>query len=64
MHKGQLLDIISGFELMQSIYNEKRKNMVLVGIASSREEAYELVRQIVDTVYIKQKDFDVKNFFL
>ena len=38
--------------------------MVLVGIAPSREDAYELTREIIDTVYVSQKDFDVKRFFL
>ncbi len=64
LHKGQLLDIISGFELMQKIYSDKRESMVLVGIAPSREDAYELTREIIDTVYVSQKDFDVKRFFL
>lgn len=64
LHRGQLLDIISGFELMQKIYSNKREEMVLVGIASSREDAYELTRVIMDTVYKEQNDFDVKRFFL
>ncbi|MBQ4521578.1 MAG: hypothetical protein IJA10_01325 [Lachnospiraceae bacterium] len=64
LHKGQLLDIISGFELMQKIYADKREEMVLVGIAPSREGAYELTRLMMDTVYKTQKDFDVKRFFL
>ncbi|MBQ3513599.1 MAG: hypothetical protein IJA32_07360 [Lachnospiraceae bacterium] len=63
LHRGQLLDIISGFELMQKIYSDKRDEMVLVGIAPSREAAYELTRLIIETVYEKQKDFDVKRFF-
>lgn len=64
LHRGQVIDIISGFELMQKIYEDKRGEMVLVGIAPSKEDAYELVRQIIDTVYESQKDFDVKKFFL
>lgn len=63
LHRGQLLDIISGYELMQKIYSDKREGMVLVGIAPSREDAYELTREIMDTVYESQKDFDVKRFF-
>ena len=64
LHKGQLLDIISGLELMQKIYYEKKKEMVLVGLAASLDEAYELTRQIIDSVYKEKQDFDVKRFFL
>lgn len=64
LHEGQLLDIISGLELMQKIYSEKKKEMILVGVAASLDEAFELTRVIIDSVYKTQQDFNVKRFFL
>lgn len=55
-----LLDIMNVNELLFSYY-QKRK-VVIIGLAANRTEAMELVAEIVEEVYTKTGDFDIRGF--
>lgn len=60
--EGNLLDVYETIFFTQKQYGKMRLN--IVGVALSREEAFLLVREIVDDVYKKTGGFDVKGYFL
>ena len=52
-----LLDIIPAQELMQKGY--PKRELYVVGLAQGKEEAYEIVKQIIDEVYQKTGEFKI-----
>ncbi|MDO5381872.1 MAG: hypothetical protein Q4F06_04005 [Eubacteriales bacterium] len=59
-----LLDIYSANVLKQPHFKNKRyrDNVYVVGLAKGRDEALELVRQIVDDVYKGTGAFDIRRY--
>ncbi len=55
-----LLDIISASELKWHHY--KRNNIVIIGLCGSREGAMELVADIVNEVYNKTGNFNIREY--
>lgn len=56
----RLLEIHPYFELMQPWYREQ--NLKVIGIASSRGEAFQLVESIIGEVYQKTGQFDIVEY--
>lgn len=54
-----LLDIIPSYMTFSPISKDK----LVVGIASSKEDAYELCRHITEDVYAKTSGYDLKQYF-
>jgi len=52
-----LLDIIPAQELMQKAY--PKKDLYIIGLAHGKNEAHELVKQIIDEVYQNTGGFDI-----
>lgn len=52
-----LLDIIPARELMQKGY--PKKDLYIIGLAHGIDEAYEVVKQIIDEVYRATGGFDI-----
>lgn len=61
---ANLLDIISANQLLWPYYRRRRvrKKIWVIGIAKGKEEAFELVRTIVDEVYQKTGGFDIREY--
>lgn len=57
---SNLLDIMSVNELSFPYY-KKRENRI-IGLAANRSEAVELVAEIVEDVYTKTGDFNIRDF--
>lgn len=55
-----LLDIYPYYELQQSWFEQQ--SVVVIGIAKSREEAFLLVRDIIEEVYQKTGEFQIKQY--
>lgn len=60
-NEKDLLDVISAFFLKDARYH--KKNIEVVGLAIGRDEAFEVVRDIITEVYDKTGGFDVRGFF-
>ena len=60
-NKENLFDIISANELLFPVY--KKLDVCIVGIAGSREEAQELVMDMVIKVYSDTGGFAVREYF-
>lgn len=56
-----LFDIYPAGVLAQKYYREK--DLFIIGIAVGHEEAVELVRQIIEDVYCRQKIENLKQYF-
>lgn len=54
-----LLDIIPSYMM----FNPSVKNKLVIGIASSKEDAYDLCIHIVEDVYAKTSGYDLKQYF-
>ena len=54
-----LLDIIPSYMMFSPMSREQ----LVVGIASSKEDAFELCRHIVDDVYTRTSGYDLKQYF-
>ncbi len=50
-------------ELRQKVYRDMENSIHIVGAAPSRVQAIWLVRDIIDDIYRKTGDVDVKGFF-
>lgn len=50
-------------ELMQTVYQKMDKELVVVGIANQRQEAFELIRDMVSDMMEENKNISVKEFF-
>ncbi|WP_287388616.1 hypothetical protein [Lachnospira sp.] len=59
-----LLDIISANVFNQPHFKKQKnhEDILVVGIAKGEAESYELVRQIIDEMYKKQGDFNIREF--
>ena len=57
---SSLLNIITGNYLKQDYY--KKSGMTVVGAAGSKEEAMELSAQILDMIYKRNGNFDLKAY--
>lgn len=55
-----LLDIMNVNELLFPYYQKKK--VVIIGLAANRREAMELAAEIVEEVYTKTGDFDIRSF--
>ncbi|MBR3771718.1 MAG: hypothetical protein IKL07_05565 [Clostridium sp.] len=60
-NEKNLLDIYSTNELLFPYY--KKKGMTVIGLASSKEKALELVVDIINDVYQQTGELDVRTFF-
>lgn len=58
--EGGIMEIYPSFIFLQDIY--KRQDIYVIGLASSMDEAYELVDQIVMDCYNETGDFNVKKY--
>lgn len=63
--RDNLLDIMSANYYLQPHFKKKhiKSGICVVGIAKGRQEAFELVRTIVDDVYQATAGVDVKGYF-
>mgnify|MGYP006918876164 CR=1 FL=1 len=61
---SNILDMYPANVLLQSHYKKKaaKDDVYIVGIAKGRDEACELVRDIVDEVYSNTGDFDISRY--
>ena len=50
-------------ELLQNVYQRSSEQLVVVGLASSREDAFELVEQIVRDVGWKTGNIPIRDYF-
>lgn len=59
-----ILDIVSTNVFNQPFFKKKEhhENLFVVGIAKGKPEAFELVRLIVDEMYKKRGDFNIKEY--
>lgn len=59
-----LLEIISANYLLQPFFKKKAvsDNIYVVGLAKGRDEAFELVRVIIDEVHSKTGAFDIRGY--
>ena len=55
-----LFDIIGTEQLLQKTVH--RRCPMIIGLASSKEEALQIVQQIVEETYAKQQDVDVRRY--
>lgn len=60
-HPGNLFDILNANELLFPHY--KRSKIHIVGLAKGKEEAIDLVRDMLMEVYHKTGAFDVRSYF-
>lgn len=58
-----LLEVYHQPELTQSRYRQRSNDIHIVGIASSKIQAYSLVRAIIDDVYTATGGFDCASYF-
>ena len=58
--KNGIMDVIHNAVLLQEFY--QTSDVMIIGIAQGRSEAYEVVRDIVDDMYKKNGDFDINAF--
>ena len=58
--EGALLELIPSILLQQSRY--PRESLCIIGMGKSRGQALELMRQIIDTVYHEQGNFDIASY--
>lgn len=62
-HPDNLLDIFSANVLKQPHFKKKQTgDMYIVGLAKGRDEALEVVRQIIDDVYTNTGGFDIRKY--
>ena len=55
-----LFDIIGTEQLLQKTVH--RRCPMVIGLASSKEEALQIVQQIIEETYAKQNDVDVRRY--
>lgn len=60
-NKDNLFDIIPARELLQKGY--PKENIKIIGLAKGRDEAFELVQQIIDEIYQCTGDVNVWEYF-
>jgi hypothetical protein len=48
--------------LLQPYYKKADRDIFVVGIANGKDEAYEVVRDIIDDVYSHTGAFDIKKY--
>jgi hypothetical protein len=57
-----LMEIVDSYELMKEMYQFKK--FMVIGIAYGKKEAFELIRTIVEEVYIKNPSLTIfKQYF-
>lgn len=61
-NEENLLDVYETIQFEQNYY--KKKKLSIVGVAVGREEAFELVGEIINDVFKKTGAFNVKDYFL
>ena len=61
---NNLLDIISSNMLKQPYFKQKevQDNIFVIGIAKGKEEAYEVVRNLIDKVYKETGCFNIREY--
>lgn len=59
---GELLEIYDTSEFVQKPFKAKLRHMRVAGIAVGRNEAFELVRTIIDDAYKLRGDFDLAKY--
>lgn len=50
-------------ELLQRVYQQMDEELIVVGLAKTREEAFLLVEQIIMDIGVKKGEIPVKQFF-
>lgn len=58
---NNLFDIIDTNELLFQYY--KRKDIYILGLAAGKENAFELVTNMIEEIYCNTGDFQVRNYF-
>lgn len=58
-----ILEIYWYPELLQPLYRCSQEKMIVVGIAASREDAYELVEQIIQDIGWNEGTISVRDYF-
>ncbi|MBR1866654.1 MAG: hypothetical protein IJ801_09120 [Lachnospiraceae bacterium] len=58
-----ILEIYWYPELLQPAYRKLQQELIVVGLAHSRQTAFELVKQIVEDVGVQDSSIPVKEFF-
>lgn len=61
-NENNLFDIINCNELLFQYY--RRNVLCIVGLSKTREDAVELLRDIVEDIYQKTQDFNVREYFI
>lgn len=59
-YEGAVLELIPSILLRQSRY--PRECLCVIGMGKSKAQAVELMRQIIDTVYREQGNFDIMSY--
>lgn len=57
-----LFDIHYYNELLQPYYKDKDKEIIVIGIGKTKEEAIDLVIKIIETVYNNTNTFDIRKY--
>jgi hypothetical protein len=57
-----LLDVFQANMLLQPYYKKADRDIFVIGIANGKDEAYEVVRDIIDDVYSHTGAFDIKKY--
>ena len=60
LSEGGIMEIYPAYVLLQNIY--KKQNIYVIGIASDRTEANELVERIIMDCYMKTGGLDIEKF--
>ena len=61
LSEGDLLEIYPSYILLQKVY--RRSDITVVGVASDRDAAYELLKQMTDDCLRETGNVDLKQFF-
>jgi len=57
--ESDLMDIIPWFMLQK----EKYRNKTAIGLAVTKEEAFEVCRDIIEKVFRETESYDVRNYY-
>lgn len=61
-NNDNLLDIIPANMLLQPHFKKNRKDIYVVGIADGKDEAFMVVKDIIDDVYSNTGAFDIRGY--
>lgn len=61
-NSDNILDIYPYAELLQPYYKKRSANMVVVGVASNKDEAFQMVQDIITCMYFVTKQFNIEKY--